>query len=258
MDKSAFDILVAIDRDAIYDGFLAKNKERYRFGKNRLDDCLKNSENVVDIEKKIKSKYDNLQIKLELLEEVDPQELTDLKEKIDKNIIEKEDIKKDLKILADAIRIGEDTQKAKIEFDKDSVELEKAQKQKLITDEMQSQLQKSKVAENVISLIKCKQEILLKDVAIKEKAKELQEKCKEDEKNINNGEKTVAELQEVIVHCLERNKELRKILYDKIHNFKEGSDFEKEVQEGVDNYFEGEDKELILISKRKKEIDEEY
>ena len=78
-----------------------------------------------------------------------------------------------------------------------------------------------------------------------------------DEESIAKGQKSVKDLEETLIHCLERLNELRKILYDKVSAVFSNEEYQDKIKKQLDAYFNKEAEELELLKNRKLIIKEE-
>ena len=61
----------------------------------------------------------------------------------------------------------------------------------------------------------------------------------------------------MLIHCLERIKELRKLVYDNVEKLKADDQLQSKIRKGIDKYFEKDDQEMIGLVQRLEEIDRE-
>ena len=259
MNGKAFKFLFEVKKDEILNAFLSEKVDRYLYLQNIIDLLIENKSEIHNLEKKIKDKYEKIKTNIEIMEDVDPNKLSNLKEKIEAAVLKKEEIKAEQKKLLNNIYLGEIAQEAQnnIEKNKEKLNILYSEKEKLDID--QKKVASSKESGFYINLIKNKEILVDKNIENKNALEILNNQLKEDKININNGEKTIKELEEIMLKSIERNKALHKNLYDEITEFQNGEqEISKEIFKHVDSYYENQNEEEILLTQRKKDLDNEY
>lgn len=257
MDKSSFVSLVAVDRDRIFDGFQLSSAAREEYIGSVLDELMCNKEEIVTIEQKLQEKYNKTQLRIEITEEVNPKELADLKSEINEKNILRQDIRTEMNVLFDAIKKADEAETAAKQLDIETEELQKALSKQPLIDELNMQLEKSRRAEMVIKLVEKKSQINDRDKELADRVSELGANIKSCERDLTNGAKTVKNIEGVLVHCLERINEFRKVLYKRTQELSTDGDFQNKVYNQIDKYYAKEESELAELNRRKAELHEE-
>lgn len=257
LSERAFDKLVVIDRDNIYNNFMESAEAREHYVGSLLDELVFDKAEISLIEEKIKEKYDKTLMQIEITEEVSPKELADLKEEIkDKSVI-RHDINTELEALYDAIKKGEEATEAMACLEKEKELLKKAEAKLPIVKQLKEMLIKSSEAEIFDNLIERKQSIIENDKILVQRRDELQEQINKDRVTLEKGDKSDRAQEKVLVHCLERLKELRKVLYNRIDLLSGEGDYQQTIKEKINSYYKKEDEELAILKEKKASIDTE-
>ncbi|HHT82924.1 MAG: hypothetical protein ACOYEC_02045 [Christensenellales bacterium] len=257
LNAETFDKLLVIDRDGVLDGFMQSEEERDQYVGKWLDDVLCDKAEISLIEQKVKEKYDKTVMQIELTEEVDPQELANLKEEIKQKEIIRHDISTEMTAMTEEIAKGEAAARAAAELEIEKDLLKKAQDKSEVVAQLRQKLQISEQAELMKALTERKQIILQRDEELKKKIEQLNQAVAMDEESIAKGQKSVKDLEETLIHCLERLNELRKILYDKVSAVFSNEEYQDKIKKQLDAYFNKEAEELELLKNRKLIIKEE-
>lgn len=257
MDKSSFVSLVAVDRDRIFDGFQLPAAAREEYISSVLDELMCNKEEIVTIEQKLQEKFNKTQLRIEIAEEVNPKELADLKSEINEKNILRQDIRTEMNLLFDAIKKADEAEAAAKQLEIETAELQKALGKQPLIDELNMELEKSRRAELIIKLVEKKSQINDRDNELSSRVAELAENIKSCEKDLTNGSKTVKNIEGVLVHCLERINELRKVLYKRAQELSTDGDFQTKVYNQINKYYSKEEAELAALNRRKAELQEE-
>ncbi|MDD4316672.1 MAG: hypothetical protein PHC84_05890, partial [Clostridia bacterium] len=257
MERSSFGALAVIDRDRIFDGFQLPAEAREEYMGSILDELMCNKEEISTIEQKLQEKYDKTMLRLEITEEVNPKELADLKAEINEKNILRQDIRTEIDTLYEAIKKAEVAEDAAKQLQVEKEELAKALDKKPLIDELGSLLAKSDRAELISMLHDRKARITERDKELETRAAFLAEAARKCESDIASGAKSVKNVEGVLVHCLERISELRKVLYKRVDELSNDGDFQSRVYNQVDKYYSKEQQELLALSQRKTELNEE-
>lgn len=257
MDKSSFSKLVAIDRDMIFDGFQLPAAARAEYIDSVMDSLMCDKAEIDTIAQKLREKYDKAQMRLEITEEVNPKELADLKSEITEKNILRHDIRTEMNILFDAIKKADEAQQAAEQLEAEKEELRKALEKEPLIAELNAKLEKSNRAEFIIKLFDKKEKISDRDHELENRVAELAEQIKSCERDLSNGASTVKNVEGVLVHCLERIEQLRKVLYNRIGELTANEEFGNKVSAQMNKYYAKEGAELAALNKRRTELQEE-
>lgn len=254
LNKKAFDKLVLIDRDNIYENFLQSAEIREQFVGQMLDELVTDKAEISLIKQNLKEKYEKTKMQIEIIEEVSPKDLADLKEEIkDKNVI-KQDINNEIIVLHDSINKGKQAQQALDTLEKEITSLQKAQAKSMVIEELEEMLRKSDEAKIVSSLIERKQNIIERDQIFENRIKEIDAQINNDAPQIAKGEKTAKSLEEILIHCLERVKELRQILYTRVEGLNSDEKYCTSIKNKINNIYKQNDEEVVMLKKKKQDI----
>ncbi|HHU43363.1 MAG: hypothetical protein QM214_04290 [Bacillota bacterium] len=257
MDAKCFEKLAFIDRDKIFAGFMLPSKEREEFFKEFSEELLSGKDDIDTIEKRLEEKYQKTSWQLELIPDVDPKTLAMMKDDIKETKVIRQEAKTEFEELTKSILKGEEALKAQKELEEQKALLEKAFSLEPEIEELEARMQKSAQAQALALLIKRKEEIMQRDIELKEKIAALQSEIQALDANIEKGEKSSQKIEKVLIHCLERIKELRKLVYDNVEKLKADDQLQSKIRKGIDKYFEKDDQEMIGLVQRLEEIDRE-
>ncbi len=257
MDKSSFGKLISIDRDRIFDGFQLPAEAREEYISSVLDKLMCDKEEIVTIAQKLQEKYDKTQLRVEITEEVNPKELADLKSEITEKNILRQDIRTEMNMLFDAIKKADEAEAAARQIEDETAELQNALSKQPLIEELNMQLEKSRRAELIIKVVDKKTKINDRDKELESRVAELDENINSCERDLTNGAKTVKNIEGVLVHCLERINQLRKVLYKRAEELSIDGEFQTKVYNQVEKYYAKEAAELAVLDKRKAELQEE-
>lgn len=257
MTKEVFEKLVVINRENIFEGFMLSEKQREEYVNDITNGLLCDKDEIESIEKKIKEKFDKVSTQIEIIEEVDPNELENLKNEIKEKSVIRQDLKSEIEILNRSIAKGEEVGQAIENIAQEKLELSNTLAMQGVINELESLIEKSTQVEIVAALIERKEQIQERNKEDKEKVVMLQEEIDAASREIEKGEKTSKEIEKILIHCIERLVELRKTLYKRIEALGGDEAFQKTIRSKVDSYYEKDEADLDVLNGRNKEIEEE-
>lgn len=257
LSQKAFEKLVVIDSDEIYENLVKPKEDRELYIGKLLDELVFDKAEVSLIESKIKEKYDHTEMQIRVLNEVSPQELDSLKKEIKQKEVIKQDIKAERAALQDNIKSAEKALKAQEELKEEELLSEEVKSKVIATEELYDMLKVSDEAAIIDKLIEQKQSILERDKEIEQQIEELEESIKEDTTAIEKGQISQKLAEESLVGYLTRLQELRETFYDRIEALAKDEQAQQAVIAEINKFYQKQGQELEVLHAKRQSIDSE-
>lgn len=256
LTPDALEKLLVVNDDTVK-GFLGSDAERDACLTGLLDSLLPDRSLAEDNATLLAGDTAAKETELERKGQFDAASLNSIKSDMDNAALSKEHAENDLAALRERIAVGKKVDNAikNLQAGTESMEGFIAGEDRVV--ECNEALEKSAEAEKLVGIIESRDKLHGEIESLEEEKKALSAALDKTVKSVESGRKSKAKLEEVVVHCLERLDEYKKILMQRIEEF-DKEPAREALKAEIGTYFEDEEKQIAILTERNKQIDDEY